>query len=312
MVQIENFNWNDSEPEDLWEMLRGVVRNSGYGKYGNGGPILVLDFSLENLRKLFPNSHWLDVMSGERQKGLDETGSYPKSELLRNFCDWFDYRAGFFVKILGLGNALIKLEEKGLYGEKFSFYGWGIFLDALQQLVGGKVDRPSKQSMVSGDFSLKESEIVRQWLFPTWLKGGFVSRFPCGRGPGIHYYMNHPVYGVCHCVEHWSETKGYVIPETDPARILGLLMYDLMEAKAQGYGNGRDADGNMCPYPVMKYDFYLDWHMPTDYHFRSTDDSFRWCCGGGRTEEIEFELPDISGNEFWHRLYPTKESWRKL
>lgn len=44
--------------------------------------------------------------------------------------------------------------------------------------------------------------------------GGFLTKFPCGFGFGFHYYKESQEYGKCYKFQHFSLTKGYVIPET--------------------------------------------------------------------------------------------------
>lgn len=87
-----------------------------------------------------------------------------------------------------------------------------------------------------------------------------------------------------------------------------------MECKAQGYGNQADANGNICPYPQMKYNYYLDLFKTYDQHFRPTKSVFRWKRQESYFEEIKIDLPEIDAQygEFWHRQFPMKQNWREL
>ena len=305
---------DSKEYNDLWEMFRAVIQNSSWGTSEFGGPIWIMDFSLANLKKLFPENPWLEIMEEEKALGFHNYG-LAKSELLREFCDWFYYRANKFVIWQGLGNVLIKNEVKGhITDGLLSFYGHGIFLSILRSLAGGVVRTWSRRTMEIYKFSLREARIVEEENFYTALDGGFLTKFPCGHGSGFHYYKESEEYGICYKLEHFSSTKGYVISETQPEKFITLIVNDLMECKAQGYGNKADSNGNTCLYPQIKYDHYLDVFESFDQHFRSTTPIFQWKRQDGGIEEIKIQLPQIAPKhgEFWHRQFPMKQNWREL
>lgn len=317
--EMEMWQKNDcSQFEDyntLWEMFRTVVTSSSYGTSEFGGPVWLMDFSLANLQKLFPNNPWLEAMQKEWEKG--SYGKYfPKSEQLRRFSDWFEYRASHLIEWLGLGNVIVKQETNNYLGN-MSLYGWGLFLDVVQSLLGGNVYRPTNESMLRWKFSLRESDAVRRGNFLTKLTNENMRKvFPCFLGRGIQYVKQSNVYGDCYELPHFSLTKGFVIAETIPEKILILVVNDLMECKAQGYGNKADREGNVVPYPKMKFEQYLD--CTPQYvcvnHFRPTVDVFSWKRSDGKFEEIKIQLPQINPEygEFWHRQFPMKQNWREL
>ncbi|MBQ9271039.1 MAG: hypothetical protein IJ218_02085 [Alphaproteobacteria bacterium] len=312
--KIEFSMFNDYD--DLWQMFRAVIANSTWGSADFGGPVWILDFSLENLKKLFPDNPLLKFMEQQRALGSDSYG-LSHSEWLCKFCDWFCWRAKAFVEWQGLGNVLIKNEARthGSFSQRFYFYGYGIFLDILRSLVGGRLDTWSDYSLERRDFSMREAKQIKQLTFYTsWNSEGIVRRFPCDYGSGFHYYKTHPTFGQCYRLEHFSLTKGYVVSETQPEKFITLIVNDLMEAKAQGYGNQADKNGNTCPYPQLKYDHYVDANWPCNHHFRETVDVFHWQRDDGYIEKIQIDLPQISeqNREFWHRDFPMKQNWQTL
>lgn len=299
--------------DTLWKMFRAVVTSSCYGTSEFGGPVWLLDFSLANLKKLFPDNPWLEAMEKEWEKGKYGYGNIPKSEQLIKFSEWFEYRSEHFVNWLGLGNVIVK-QETGYQGN-ISLYGLGLFLDVVQSLTDGKVFRPSTESMIKWNFSLQESDAVRRGNFLTRLiSGDMVKKFPIFMG-GIRPCRSDNIHGECYRLEHFSLTKGFVIPETQQEKFLMLIVNDLMECKAQGYGNKADRDGNVVPYPKMKFEQYLDCaHYGCGHHFRQTDETFRWERSDGDCEKITINLPKIDSQygEFWHRQFPPKQNWREL
>ena len=301
------------EYDTLWAMFRAVATSGSWGTSEYGGPIWLMDFSLDNLKKLFPNNPWLEAMEKEWEKGKWEHDGMAKSDKLNRFSDWFQYRADHFVKWLGLGNVIIKQESA--FGGNISLYGWCLFLEVVRSLVGGIVERTHHETMLKYDFSYKEVDAVIRGNFLTRLKSETMYRkFPCGAGSGFHYFKSSSVHGNCYLLKHFSETTGYVIPESVPEKILMLVVNDLMECKAQGRGNKADKDGNVVPYPQMKFEQYLDCHYGCGHHFRPTVDVFRWKRKDGIFEEIAIDLPKIDPQygEFWHRQFPPKQNWREL
>ena len=299
--------WKDYDT--LWKMFSAVIKSSSYGTSEFGGPVWLLDFSLANLQKLFPNNPWLEAMQKEREKGKYAVAS----ELLLDFSQWFEISAEKFVNQLGLGNVIVKSETG--YNGNLSLYGWGLFLDVVQSLTDGEVYRPNRECMMKRNFSVRESDAVRRGNFLTKLYGrSIVTKFPCFRG-GIRCCRESDLYGDCYTLEHFSLTKGFVIPETQQEKFLMLIVNDLMECKAQGYGNTADKEGNVVPYPKMKFEQYLDSaHYGCGLHFKPTVDVFRWQRRDGHFEEIKPMLPKIDSKygEFWHRQFPPKQNWREL
>ncbi len=301
------------EYDTLWAMFRAVVTSGSWGTSEYGGPVWLMDFSLANLQKLFPDNPWLEAMQNEWAQGKMEYGDVAKSEQLRKFSEWFEYRAGHMIQKLGLGNVLVKSE--GSYDGNLSFYGQGIFLDILQSLIGGRVERVHHESMLKFNFSYAEMDTVMHGNFLTCLKSRtMVKKFPGGYGSGFHYYKDDHVHGKCYKLEHFSLIDGYVIPETSQEKFLILVVNDLMECKAQGYGNKADKDGYTVPYPQMKYEQFLDLFRGCGSHFRPTSDVFHWWSKDGIIAEIKPELPQIDAKygEFWHRQFPPKQNWRAL
>lgn len=310
--------WQDNdcsilgEYDTLWEMFKTVVTSSSWGTSEFGGPVWIMDFSLENLKKLFPDNPWIEAMEKEWDKGKDKYIGYPVSRQIPSFSEWFSHRARYLMRWLGLGNVIVKVEA-GSCGN-VTLYGWGVFLDVVQSLVGGEVNRPYARNMVDWNFSLRESEQVRKGNFFTDLTTRMQS-FPCSYGSGFHYFKESETYGKCFRLNHFSLTKGYVIPETQPEKFLMLIVNDLMECKAQGYGNKADKEGTICPYPQMKFAQYLDYTGYCNGHFQPTKDVFRWKRDDdGRIEEIKIDLPEIDAKHgtFWHRQFPPKQNWRVL
>ena len=302
-----------SEYDTLWAMLRAVIASSGYGTSEFGGPVWLMDFSLANLKKLFPENPWLSAMEKEWDKGKWEHSGRAQSDTLNKFSDWFQYRIRHLINWLGLGNVIVK-QETASEGN-ITLFGWGIFLDVVQSIVGGRVERVHHELMLKYDFSYAEVEAVNHGTFLTCLKSGsMVKKFPCNYGHGFSYFKSDPIYGDCYKLKHFSMATGYIIPETVPEKFLMLVVNDLMECKAQGYGNKADKDGYIVPYPQMKFEKYLTCGHGCNYHFQPTSDTFYWQRRHGNTEKIRIDLPQIDPKygEFWHRQFPPKQNWREL
>lgn len=294
--------------DTLWQMFRGVLASGSYGTSEFGGPIWLLDFSLANLKKLFPENPWLDTMEQDKSKAL-ATG---KSKNFNKFFEWFRFRAECMVKFCGLGNVIIKYET--ISGVNVALYGWGVFLDTVQSFVDGSVRRLSLGLMMKWNYSLRESEAVRKGEFFTCLNtDSMVKQYP-NASEDADDVKHSDVYGDCYHLKHFSPITGYVIPETVSEKILTLVVNDLMEYMAQRLSNEPDRSGLICPYPMMKYDKYLDGIGRCGYHFKPTAEVFRWRRNDGCIEEIKVELPKIEEKygEFWHRQFPLKQNWREL
>ena len=299
--------------DTLWEMFRTVITSSNYGTSEFGGPIWLMDFSLANLQKLFPDNPWLEAMEKEWDKGKWSHSGMAKSEVLKRFSEWFQYRVEHLVRWLGLGNVIVKQETD--FEGNISLYGWGIFLDVVQSIVGGRVERLHHELMLKYNFSYNEVGEVIHGNYPTRLKSdSMFKKFPCNYGHGFSYCKHSNIYGDCYQLKHFSLTTGYVIPETAQEKFLMLVVNDLMECKAQGYGNKADKDGYTVPYPQMKFAQYLECKNACNHHFQPTTDIFRWKRKDGYVEEIAIELPKIDAKygEFWHRQFPPKQNWREL
>lgn len=298
--------------DTLWKMFRSVIATSSYGTSVYGGPVWFMDFSLANLMQFFPENPWLKAMNKEWEQGTGYNG-VAKSSRLTKFSEWFEYRAQQLIERLGLGNVLVKTESA--YEGNLTFYGYGIFLDVLRSLVGGRVERINHDIMLKYNFSYVESETVKHGMYLTRLKSSsMVKHFPCGVNTGIHRFKHSDIYGDCYLLEHFSLTKGYVVPETIQEKFLILVVNDLMECKAQGYGNKADKDGYTVPYPQMKFEKRLDLSRAADQHFQPTSNIFYWHRRDSKIEEITVKLPEIKlgYNEFWHRQFPLKQNWRVL
>lgn len=301
------------EYDTLWKMFRAVIATSSWGTSEYGGPVWLMDFSLNNLQKLFPDNPWLAAMQNEWSKGKQEYSDVATSEALIAFSEWFEYRAEHFVKQLGLGNVIVKSETS--YNGNLSFYGQSIFLDVVQGLLGGTVERLHHQTMLKFGFSLDEIGKVMHGNFLTRLKSDrMFKKFPNNYGPGLHLHKNDYVHGKCYKLEHFSLTDGYVIPETVQEKFLMLVVNDLMEYDAQSCGNRADRDVDAISYPQMKYEHYLDLHGGYGNHFRPTSDVFQWWNRDGIVAEIKIEIPQIDAlyGEFWHRQFPPKQNWRAV
>ena len=297
----------------LWEMFRAVIKSSSYGTSEYGGPVWLMDFSLANLQKLLPDNPWLEALQNEWSLGKHEHSGVAKSDQLVKFSEWFNYRAQNLITWLGLGNVLVKVETS--YDGALTYYGWAIFLDVLRSLVGGYVQRFGRDTMMKYNFSLNESEAIIHGMFPTCLKTSTLTKqFPHGGKSGFSYFKHSDIYGDCYQLEHFSLTLGYVIPETIPEKFLILVVNDLMECKAQGYGSAPDQYGYTVDYPKMKFDRQVKLLQSVDTHFQPTVDIFRWNRSDGRTEEIAVDLPEIKPEfgEFWHRQFPPTQNWREL
>lgn len=286
------------EYDTLWQMFRTVVTSSGYGTSEFGGPVWIMDFSLDNLKRLFPDNPWLEAMENEWSCGKYGSGM-AKSRVLVRFSRWFELRANYLVNRLGLGNVIVKVES--IYGGNLSLYGWGSFLDIMQSLVNGTVERPDQECMIEREFSLYEIELVKKGHFFTRLRSGeMVEKFPCRYHSDFHLFKP-SVYGDCYQLHHPCQTKGFVIPEDKPEKFLMLIINDLMD--------NYDVNGDI-PYPQMKFERHLDLQQHRDQHFRPTANIFHWEGKDGRVEEIKFDLPNHYGA--WHRGFPPKQNWRVL
>ncbi len=312
MWQNDNFSMF-GEYGTLWAMFRAVVTSSSWGTSEFGGPVWLMDFSLANLQKLFPDNAWLETMKYECDKGKQDNSDTAASDILIKFSDWFKYRADHFIKQLGLSNVIVKVEAS--YDGNISLYGQGIFLDLVQSLVKGHVVRVHHETMLKYNFSYDELEAVIHGNFLTKLSNDTMVRtFPGSYGSGFHYYKDDYVHGKCYKLEHFSLTDGYVVPETVQEKFLMLVVNDLMECKAQGYGNKADKDGYTVPYPQLKYEHFLDLHRGSGNHFRPTSNVFQWWSKDGIIAEIKIEIPQIEAKygEFWHRQFPPKQNWRAI
>ncbi len=303
--------------ETLWTMFKTVVTSSSWGTSEYGGPVWLMDFSLDNLKKLFPDNPWLLAMEEERSKGKYEAIGCTKSSILSSFSLWFELRARKFITKCGLGNVLLKLESS--YSGSLSFYCWGTFLVALQKAVKGYLYRPTETTMLDCNFSLKESKIVQRGEFLTYLSNGWVDSEPVMRNSfpdftpewDLRWVKKHSKYGECYQAWNFCSAKGYIIPEITQEKFLILLVSDMMEAEARLVQNKDELglDSKYYFYPPMRYDTYLAEESSSWGHIRFTQNVYIT-----RSVSITVELPKIDAEygEFWHRQFPLKQHWRTV
>ena len=316
--KANGFSTSAAEYETLWSIFRTVVTSSSWGTSEYGGPVWLMDFSLANFKKLFPDNPWILYLEDEAGKGKNDSLT-AVSKPLCDFYNWFYRKSKAFVNQLGLGNVIVKMETKCLCsGGNIILYGSSAFLDYVKNLTCGRlgiVDRPDKMTMLQFNYSLREFEIVKNGDFLCSLSnGGMTHEYPM-RFIGLDFVRTSSVYGDCFILKHPSITEDYVVPETCPEKFLIFIINDLMECKAQN----RDGVGfeewyriANCPYPKMRFEQYLKNHYACDLHFCPTSNVFDWWRHDYKTEMIEVDFPqiDVDYGEFWHRQFPLKQHWR--
>lgn len=290
------------EYETLWKMFRAVVLSSSYGTSEYGGPVWLMDFSIENLKRFYPYNAWLHAL--ERKK-LKINGQAEAEELIL-FSRWFEERADAMITTLGLGNVMVKVEA-GV--DNVSLYANSLFLDIVQEYVRGTVDRLTKGYMLR-HFSLKDSVIVMNGEFPTRLGGVIVNSFPT---TDVSCYFVRNKVGEFYLLKNWEAFSSDAVEraigvETIKEKFLILLVNDLMEAKARNEILS-SYDYVEPQYPKMKYEKYLDLSSNS---FKPTVNVFEWPCQGNESRKIKIRLPRINPKygEFWHRKFPLKQNWR--
>ena len=313
--------------ETLAAMFEAVVASSSWGTSEYGGPVWLMDFSLDNLKKLFPDNPWLLAMEKEKNQETEtrKTDRWFRSKPLDDFCFWFELHAREFITSCGLGNVLLKL-ERSRFGT-LSFYCWGTILGVMQQGVWGYLHRPTEAIMMDWNFSLKESKIVKSGEFLTYLSNGWVDsqrvmreRFPAdAKELGIKNFITHSKYGECYKSWGFCSAEGHIIPETSQEKFLILLVSDIMEAEAYLVQNkekfkniGLDEKGfddRYYFYPPMRYDTYIAEEPSTWGHLRVTGSIY---LRGGLKIKVDLPKIDAEHGEFWHRQFPLKQHWRTL
>ena len=301
------------EFETLWKMFRAVVENSSYGTSEYGGPVWVLDFSLKNLKKFYPDNVWLEAMEQELNKGklYPEVSDLTKSNVLVMFSSWFCKRATAMIEDFGLGNVIAKYD--GL-AENIYLYGNNIFLSYIGLFVNGEVFCPGSSRLSIGDnFHFSSKELLDHGDFYTYLVRGFMwSEYPnssvwkkcCGKAP----LMRHKVYGECYPLPHPGLTNGFVASETDKVKYLTLIVKDTMDAIKIAPDAVNKIWGRKVPYPKMQY---LDKGWLGIASRSSQSDVFKWRCQNGRHKKVKVALPQIDEKygEFWHLQFPLKQNW---
>lgn len=309
-----------NEYETMWQMFHKVIETSSWGTSEFGGPVWIMDFTLENLHKLFPQNLLLDFMENEKSKGLNASLSAFMS--LSSFSEWFSKRAHNFIIRQGLGNVILK-KECG-WTSCLRFYCWADVLRAIRGMIGGEITTPSDQDMIEYEFSYREKQHIDDNEFLTFLDcQTMVDRYPTFIGLST-LVRSSDIYGDCYPLpNHNSLPLGsFVIPETISEKILILLINDLMDAKARNYSGKNDEaivlrNTKIKRYPLMKYRQCLDYEMPCGHHFVPSDNKFTWSYkdnGILKFKEIKIDLPEIAPEygEFWHKQFPPKQTWRQL
>ena len=330
-----------SDYETLWRMFHAVIKSSSWGTSEYGGPVWLMDFSLANLEKLYPDNPWLSRMWFEWMLGKDKLFGYAKSERLGKFSDWFRVRAQNLIEKNALGNVILKLET-GRNGSIF-YYAWGGFLEILKFFVNGHIYYLDYAQMREKDVSVRDMERMQKARFHTYLSnyGGqdriMVEKFPYPIPDKGIPYLHSDKYGDCSEFSKYTDQKGYLIPENKQEKFLIIFTNDLMEHKAQGrYSNIKDCSDYkewahqseddisvkervrnlIFPYPKMRCDEYLykDDFFTSRIKLEPTPSSadFTWVRRDFRIESIKIELPKIAEEygEFWHRQFPLKQHWR--
>ena len=293
------------EYETMWQMFRKVIETSSWGTSEFGGPVWIMDFTLDNLRKLFPESPLLDFMENEKEQGFIRPRGMANSLKLATFSEWFAYRARTFIIQQGLGNVILKNE--GTWTSNLSFYCWGFVLKALCSAIGGEIILPKDQDMLKYNFSYREKVIVDKLDFLTCLDcSKMVETYPCFIGQAT-LSMHSDIYGDCYLLQHHNSLPPYttVIPETINEKILTLIINDLMDDIAI-YGRIERH------YPLMKYPERPCLHTYGN-HFEKSSNMFTWKRNDGKgVEEIKINLPQIDPKHgiFWHKQFPPKQTWQ--
>ena len=330
-----------SDYETLWRMFHAVIKSSSWGTSEYGGPVWLMDFSLANLEKLYPDNPWLSRMWYEWALGKNNLLGYAKSERLCKFSDWFRVRAQELIEKNALGNVILKLET-GKEGSIF-YYAWGGFLEILRSFVRGHIYYLDHAQIIEKNVSVRDMERMQKARFHTYLSnyGGqdsiMVEKFPYPLADRRLSCIYSDKYGECTDFSKYTDQKGYLIPETIQEKFLIIFTSDLMEHKAQGrYSNIKDCTDyevwlnqsedsisvkervkySIFPYPKMRCDEYLcrDHFFSSRTKLEPTPPSaeFTWIRRDYDIESIKIELPKIAEEygEFWHRQFPLKQHWR--
>ena len=218
----------DGDYVELWDIFDKVIQCGQYGSQPVGGPIWVMDFSVENMKKLCPKHPWLEVFFSENNDASADAFS-------QSFLRWFEKRAHSYIMSFGLCYVFLtfgKNEKKSLIGERF--YAPAAFLDVLQAVLRcGQIKRlnPSRK------FSQKVRQAVADGNYLTYLvaKDGFHRRYPSyacfGQiRPSMVYYHDEYCYPLSYIGE---QGKKLLIPIKDAKRYLPLVVYDLMQLIGQ-------------------------------------------------------------------------------
>lgn len=299
------------EFETLWKMFRAVVETSSYGTSEYGGPVWILDFSLKNLKKFYPDNVWLKAMEQELDKGklCPEVSDLAKSDVFVKFSEWFYERADALITEFGLGNVIVKYD--GLF-DSICFYGNNVFLMFVATYVNGYVKlQRDKLKIEDTLFSDTETLSGREY-YTSFKQGRMWSEYPnssvwtecCGKAP----LMRHKVYGECYPLPHLSLTNGFVASETDKVKYLTLIVKDTMDAIQIAPDAVNKIWGGKVPYPKMQY---LDKGWLGMASRSSQSDVFKWRCQNGRYKKVKVALPQIDEKygEFWHLQFPLKQNW---
>lgn len=310
MWQISRYSICD-EYETLWKMFCAVVATGSYGTSEYGGPVWILDFSLENLKKIYPDNIWLQTMERELRKGkvCPEISNFAKSQELVCFSRWFECRADALITEFGLGNVIVKYD--GL-SDSICLYGNNVFLMFVATYVNGYVElQRDKLKIEDTLFSDTETLSGREY-YTSFKQGRMWSEYPnssvwtecVGKAP----LMLHKVYGECYLLPHPGLTNGFVASETDKVKYLTLIVKDTMDAIKIAPDAVNKIWGRKVPYPKMQY---LDKGWLGIASRSSQSDVFKWRCQNGRYKKVKVALPQIDEKygEFWHLQFPLKQNW---
>lgn len=299
------------------EVFMAVIGSSTWGSSKGGGPVWIMDFRLENLKKLCPQNWWVKALEehviATKNDGLELSHTYRRiQDLAKKF-------------ILGqqLCNVLVVTDCIYTSNPDMTFFSLFSYCQKISEIFHGrKSEIPLRQisdilreqslKIIGDDFvwyvslsSSYQGGASVQYGFPDWARarGSSIDGEVCAMPYPVpsHGYISYEDKWGCRIFnvdDHkWLNTMVYNVKDWDIW--IPNVIYDTMELASMRYWDGK------VQYPLMHYN-----KKPLSEGINKIEEPILY----SRTvyDKLEVNIPKVSDAENWHKDFFPKQHWKTV
>ncbi len=306
------------------EVFMAVIGSSTWGSSKGGGPVWIMDFRLENLKKLCPQNWWVEAL--EEQVLVTKNDGLPLLDTYRCIHDL----AKKFILGQQLCNVLVVTDYINTSNPDMTFFSLFSYCKKISEILHGReskiplrqisdILRAQSPKIIGDDFvwyvslssSYQGGTSVR-YGFPDWSRARKCIS-------GSVKTDNNEYVDVCvmpypvpsHGYVTYDDRLGPRIFKVDDSKWLNTMVYnvkdweiwipnviyDTMELASMKYWESKGQ------YPLMHYN-----KNPLSEGVNKIEEPFT-CCGTVYNQ-LELNIPKVSDPENWHKDFFPKQYWK--